>query len=384
MKIKPLRDWIMPKSMLAGIVSGFTLLCVLGKMVSEKPQFDNFVRFSHFTSFETQYYPTAKQVEATARANLDPKKIAVVIGGSSVLNGWGQRGTHVWSQKLQEILGDKYSVVNLAMAQTAPHEIGMVVAESLLKDYPEMIFIGDLPFATIVEMPVDGCQHSYFFWDAYFRGMIPAWETRDKAREALYAERQIHNTYTDIVLAQKINSLFNTSELWNWISYRYVSTVCEPTYLSAKKSLFIPRSAFPDDPNKAQSWSERMQFLRTDNLRNQMEAVLNCSQRLNITKEMLEPCFSPDMRPRTIIILTPMWKKSWQMLSATETKVLKDRQLLTQSVFNKLGITCNIYQDEFPEVVFIDTMHFDEDGGDIFAQLMAADIKKKAKELGYE
>lgn len=383
--LKPLHDWISPKALGAGILTSFIALCVIGQSISLGPQFENFVRFHNLISFETQYFPTALQVRETAKANLRQDRIAVVVGGGSIFNGWGQRGINVWTNRLQQLLGDKYRVVNLAMTCTAPNEIGMLTAETLLKDYPRLIYVGDCSLSSTVEFSVDGSQHQYFFWDNYSRNLIPDWAPRTRAIESLQATRGNLEPFTDMVIGQKLNSIFNFNEFWNAIGYRYFFTVYETRYLD-KNPFYQARKFFIDEPST--DWLlRRKDFAKGHGqarCRSEIMSEITISENLSTSPERVDACFPGPMRKRSIIVITPLWQESWKTLSKDEAARLHKQRARLKEAIEKTGITTRMYQDEFPSEVFVDTVHLDEDGGYMMAQLVADEVFKKAKELGYE
>src|SRR5262249_11133575 len=127
--------------LLAGVVFAFLGCCVAGRLLSQRNPFKWFTRFHHYIHLETYVYPTASQLRALARGRLDPNKIAVIVGGNSILHGVGQRVEHVWTHRLQKLLGNDYCVLNLGVFSAEPAEFGAVVAEALAAEYPRMILI---------------------------------------------------------------------------------------------------------------------------------------------------------------------------------------------------------------------------------------------------
>src|SRR5437867_942014 len=92
---------IVPWPLLLGVLAGFGACCVMARLLADRNQFGHFERFHVLLSPETNYYPTASQVRALARSRLQRDKIAVVVGGDSVLQGTGQNITGLWTRKLQ-------------------------------------------------------------------------------------------------------------------------------------------------------------------------------------------------------------------------------------------------------------------------------------------
>ena len=60
----------------------------------------------------------------------------MIVGGNSILHGYGQNADQIWTRHLQELLGDRYCVLNLAMRGGFPAEFAGPIAEALSSRYP--------------------------------------------------------------------------------------------------------------------------------------------------------------------------------------------------------------------------------------------------------
>jgi hypothetical protein len=132
---------VAPWALLLGALLSFLGCCAAGAWYSRQPVYENFQRFHQLITPESLHYPTASQVLALARAQLPPDRVAVVVGGNSVLNGCGQRPERLWSRALQAALGDDYRVLNLAVRGAYPPELGGAIAEALGREHPRVLFI---------------------------------------------------------------------------------------------------------------------------------------------------------------------------------------------------------------------------------------------------
>src|SRR5262245_25311365 len=148
-----LRRLLAPLPFFAGLVLALALCCVAGRKAPGVYGFRDFRRFHSAINPEHQYYPTALQVRALARRELPRDKIAVVIGGSSVMEGIGQPVEQLWTRTLQQKLGDEFRVLNLAMPGGAPNEHGQLAAEMLCRDHPRVISVCDCRLHTYAASP---------------------------------------------------------------------------------------------------------------------------------------------------------------------------------------------------------------------------------------
>src|SRR5262249_2142638 len=130
-------------------------------------------------SAEGLYYPTVCQVRQLAKSRLDPGKVVVIVAGSSVMHGTGQRADQLWSKRLQELLGEQYQVINLAMRKGTTAEFGGVAAEFRARDFKKIILISDVLPGQMHPDP-SGFHYNYFFWDAHSRGLLVKDWVRDR------------------------------------------------------------------------------------------------------------------------------------------------------------------------------------------------------------
>src|SRR5262249_10523444 len=147
-----------------------------GQVASRINIYEPFERFHQLIAPESQFFPTARQLHSLAEARLDPARIGVIIGGSSILHGVGQRAGHVWTHRLQELLGDRFQVLNLAMRCGRTLEFGGVTAEALAVDHPRLIYVADYHGPS----ELDGVIYKYIFWDALSNGLIHLTEARQQ------------------------------------------------------------------------------------------------------------------------------------------------------------------------------------------------------------
>src|SRR5438105_802334 len=91
-----------PYAFLLGVGLSFLGSCVGGFVAGGINYNESFQRFHELIGPENYCYPTASQVRAIAKSRLKDEKIAVVIGGNSILYGTGQNVDRVWTKELQK------------------------------------------------------------------------------------------------------------------------------------------------------------------------------------------------------------------------------------------------------------------------------------------
>jgi hypothetical protein len=221
-----------PLPVLLGVVVGFISCCLAGRVAARQQPFENFVRFHPGISPAVHFYPTFSQVLNLARAHVKPGKVLVVVGGNSIFHGDGQRASHIWTRYLQELLGENYVVLNLALRGADPFEFGGLVAEKLAAEGVPVVFATIALDGNIDECAVgewEGRLNQYFFWDAWGKGLLPP----DEKRDQWLGDDASWKTYfgtnrRELRYRAMVDGVAYAGDLWNAVAYRYLSTVYTP------------------------------------------------------------------------------------------------------------------------------------------------------------
>ncbi|MCS7046159.1 MAG: hypothetical protein NZO58_07370 [Gemmataceae bacterium] len=223
------RPWLRPGAFCAGVAGSFILCCVVGQRAPEWFPFRDFVRFHDFIEPESQYLPTALQLRALVRQHVPRDKIAVVIGGDSILQGIGQPVEQLWSRRLQELLGSDYRVLNLAIRGGAPNEYGQVAAEMLYHEGRRVLYLCDAWIHTYAAAP-DGTRpaYRYIFHDARARGLLLDHPERDAALTALEPRRRAEEAFAERAFRSRANAWLAFDDLWHVVGYEAGMTVWTP------------------------------------------------------------------------------------------------------------------------------------------------------------
>ena len=187
-----------PAGFFSGLALSFLACCAAGFIVRDRNCYERFERFHRFINIETQFYPTACQLRALGRSRLDTEKIAVVVGGNSILYGTGQREEALWTKRLQELLGERYQVINLASPAALPGEFGGLAAEILARDYPRLILLADQQPSASAGDP-DGRLYRYLFWDAHYKGLLQPDSLREERLLQLGDSRTAREEFAELI-----------------------------------------------------------------------------------------------------------------------------------------------------------------------------------------
>jgi hypothetical protein len=390
---------VAPWALFLGAAAGFAACCAAGWAVSRQNPFENFERFHVFLTPYTHFYPTANQVRELARARLDPHKIAVVIGGDSVLQGLSQSPARVWTKKLQALLGDRYQVLNFGFYGAHTGEFAAVAAEVLARDCPKLILVVNQPLGNAQSDP-DGYAFKYFFWDAYFKGLLLPHPERDARLAELDAETEPEQILPvcglepvrklrpkgcrlgELRAEMRLDSALRFTDLWNTVGYEHFFTVW--TYLTAD-SFALARKYYTDpdkgrEPNRELHFAERVTDLRAivanlDDPRAPFWPELERSARC---------AFPEPVRRRTLILVTWTNPRYFAGLSPRERAGHARVSAWTVARLRKLGFDAVEAGKAFTPADYFDFGHLLAPGGAKLAAAVAPRVRALARRLGYE
>ena len=194
------------------IVVIFCLFMGFGELASNSPLYSNSSRFHQWISADSQHFPSAKHVFAWAEAQASKGKINVLVGGSSVMFGNGQKEQDTISKKLEGYLGPKYTVINLALNGGGSFGQATYIEAWLRSLGYRTILVTD--FLPINEPPYTNYPtYSYFFWDSYYANLI--------VKNPALSEVIDNRSFNEMRYLMWINSKLHFLDLFNYISFNY-------------------------------------------------------------------------------------------------------------------------------------------------------------------
>lgn len=384
-----------PAPFIAGALIGFVLCCYLGYLTTTKNQFGDIQRFGIYVGPQASFYPTVSQLLAVIKSRLKPDQTLVLVGGSSILNGVGQSNEELWTKRLQEHLGPKYCVVNFALRSCNSYEGAYFVAEALQKQGTKIIFVTSALPSTIWH-PMGNPPYAYMYWDAKYHNLLYDYPARENA--ILSREKELPDQewkpeeLTELKLQQALNSQFHFLELWNTVGYRYFFT----SFRSVTDHMsFWPRKKLP---NNAEAY-EAFPMPDEKFAKSYFPSVLARLYIWDANKKtwVKEPEFwkladdtitnnvVPQMRPHTLALLL---YQNGDMRRKYETPLELQRDKLVfntaESSLKKFGIHALQCGENWVDADFRDAMHLGATGGYKLAAQTADEVRKMAKELGYD
>jgi lysophospholipase L1-like esterase len=393
----PLERLLSPWALLLGVVASFLGCCAAGAWYTRHNVYASFDRFHPWIAPETLHYPSAGQVMALARSRLDRDKVAVIVGGNSVLHGVGQRAELLWTKALQARLGDDYRVINLAMRGASPAEFGGVVAEALSGEYRKMVYVTLTGFGG--GGPPDGFAYQYLYWDAWGRGLLREYPGREEGlRYYAMAAQRDPARMEELARQGRVNAYLYFNDLWNALAYTRLSLVWHP---GACTHMFRPRKRYTDPdlgpPPLAHRYPPALEAVESTRLHGWVRngrAMIRGYHLSPGQPDVLDPARSPmcqelsaafpePFRARTLLLIHSDSPHYLKQLTPTEQEAYHDLALRQVRVLEKAGFAALEVSHGYTEEDFVDRGHLSESGGLRLAAEVAPKIREMARRLGY-
>lgn len=231
-----IRFILQPKAFFIGVASGILACSLLGKYVSTKNYIDEFTRLGGgLQTRGVSFQITASAINSLIHKNCSTDKTLVLIGGSSVPYGSGQPVRYLWTKKLQNLLGSKYCVMNLASPAGSLVGYASIAFEMVRNDYPSAILVSD--GSGFPSDPADGMiWYKYFFWDAYYKGLFknPHGNYDSAQIDAIVKDNFVKNEkqnerFTQLRFGMWLDSYLYFNDLWTYLHYTKWMTIYDPS-----------------------------------------------------------------------------------------------------------------------------------------------------------
>jgi len=358
----------------------------------------NYARIYPAISPETNYYPTLDEMISIVRARCRHDQVLVIVGGNSILEGVWQPVEDLWSARLQELLGDRYCVINFAFRGGSPTDGGAVVAEVLRREYPRQILIAN-------EAPFNGVEsfahepYRYIFWQAYFRG----WLMLDRARSWHIAQyllsAQQRSVFMESAASVWFDAALNYRDFWNRVCFEDFCTV--PSILGDYiPKMLAPRRTFKDDEPDAYdpaflsrryvpaAMGAEMSIVRGMTAQFYEQAPDGSWVLLQATRRALSrmygEAFPAALKPRTLILLSQNSPYYRRRLTPQERARDETGYRDSVSLWRGAGFPAMEYGRDFADDDFGDRTHLSKTGGRKLAEILAPEVRSLARRLSYQ
>jgi len=385
-----------PASFLIGLVLGFLALVLAGRFVGHTDWHPNFVRFHPHITSETLYEPTIGELSSIIRANCRPDQILVVVGGNSIFQGVGQPVDRVWTRHLQELLGDRYAVINLAFRGAYATDGAAFAAEAMRKEFPRQIYLANIAPLN-GSAPVGSDTYRFMFFDAYYKGLLTDFRARDDALENFLAHPHIYEGIHAKTRLAKVDAALRFRDFWTWWSANLFFTF--PTERTPDiRTAFKPRNAFPDiEPDFEtipfeERFSDRFAQAEMEIARNYTaiyyEKDAAGAWKLFSDQEAgfhdnVRNAFPDELKPRTLLVVSrnsPYYTRQLpDDIRARDELAIRH----TLAGWREAGHASIDYGLDFADTDYGDRTHLTVSGGRKLAKLVAAEIESMSERLGY-
>lgn len=382
-------DNLSPRLFFTGVLLGFVACCLAGYLCSKTNTFSNFHRFHVSINAHTVYYPSALQMINLIENSSKPDQIIVVIAGDSVLYGHGEKGANLWSDKLQQDLGDRYKIVNLSFEGTFPFEGGYWAAEALAKRGRKVIVITNAEPTEICLAPGYTLRATYF--DFRNRDLLMDYPVRDEVvNELIEVDRGSFNeTLDEQNLCKNIDRVTNSTELWNWIAYNGFFTIWshyQPWFILPKKIFsddFV--STVPPDlgylKKKAEELKRDHSFCATQNADGEWVEVPDGWKYMDKVSPDLIPL---QMRSRSIVLLPKVGPRMTDLLTPYEKQRNDAIYEIGARKWQEQGYNAVVIGKDFGAQDYVDMNHFSPSASQKVADMVATEVHAISKRSGYE
>ena len=192
---------------------GVIMLSVIGNLAARQDIYVDSTRFHQWISADSQHFPTATHVYLWSKNQIGRNQKVVIVGGSSVMIGAGQSEIDAFSNQLQERLGAKFAVINLALNGGGTFGQGSYIADKLREDGYDVTFVSDfLPLNRPPYLNYD--RYQYFFWDSKYNNLV--------SRNSNLSLRPKGQSLSQSEILMWMNSKLHFLDLFNYISVRLI------------------------------------------------------------------------------------------------------------------------------------------------------------------
>ena len=390
------RPFFRPWTLLAGFVIGLGLMAWAGRTVIQRDLHPNDVRFHPMIAPDSQYEPTMGEMRAFVRARCRPDQILVIVGGNSILLGVGQPADRVWTKRLQELLGERYAVVNLAFRGSSPTDGGAFVAESLRDEFPRQIYIANV--AALQAADSIGIEsYRFILFDAYYKGLLLPWAPRDQQLKEYLADPAYKAARFERSLGAQVDAVLHFRDFWNWWSATKFFTFATP-YQPDPNLAYRARAKFKDEETDYDTLPFDQRFspsvIANDTLITRAYSANGYAKNAQGQWQLADAsreqflsfaanAFPDQLKPRTLILISrnsPYYTRQLETdLQIRDETAIKD----TIAGFEKFGYSTMSYGQDFNPEDFGDRTHLTSSGGAKLAAATAPKIQALATKLGY-
>ncbi len=389
--------WFRPGTFLAGFAGALVLLSVAGVWLGRQDRHPDFTRFHPFISPEAQYYPTIAEMGAIVRARCRPNQVLVIVGGNSIFYGVGQPAGKMWTRRLQELLGDRYCVINLAFRGASASDGAAVVAEVLRDEFPRQIYVANVGPMQGID-PTGSDPYRFMFWEAYYKDLLMDYAPRTRSVGQHYQENaRDHRARLEIIGRVWLDRWLHFRDVWNYVTMEWICTI-PSAYQPALPQVHWPRKRFADtepdfaDIPRASRFRRDLVDTELRIIRGSTEAFYQRSgdgrwqlaewKRKDVDT-FIRMAMPEALRRRTLIVVSQNSPYYVDKLAPGERERDDQGYRDTLEIWRGAGYHAATYPNDFNAADYGDRTHLTVAGGRKLAAMVADNIRAMAVECGY-
>jgi hypothetical protein len=369
----------------AGILLGFGACVFVGHELSGTTRLDNYVRMFVPIQPQMQYYPSPFQLLNTVSKLYVPGTTLVIVGGSSIFRGTGQNVSDLWSNRLQADLGSGFTVINLSIDQQSMESFAAVAFRILRQRYERVIYVGlaDERGAG----PIDGLPvYKYFFWDAYYSGLLGLSGRDLLTARALRASELNTRQGDELQIGSWLESKLRFRVLWNEVGYRFYFPIWTA---NAARDPFLARDQYIDviDPNlteiqrRTREDQERHYVMKgrlADMARSYMDRdnpSLLQEPTATAIRKSYDEAFPQEMRSQVLAVFLQPNPEYSDLLPNRENTSLRALTVRASEILRGLGYRSIVVGKRLVPDDYIDQGHLMASGGHKLADEVAEEVR---------
>jgi hypothetical protein len=366
---------------LVGLALSMTSLSIAGADLVPSALLRNFVRFHARIGIEYNFFPTAHDIRAILETDTKPS-VTVIVGGTSVFQGTSQSEPQIWTEHLQQNLGSKFRVINLAQRAGRPNDFGNLAAEMLLKQGTPVIYVCD-SMTSQFTIPIEASFYQKTVFDAWQRGDLLEWPARDrKMSNAMWSSQAKFRLTAWGALADRV---LNFNGFWSYVAYQYGGSIWNK-YLTLSS---IEPLRLAADPELPPQWYVNRGYptgaANEQELKNSRAQIFPPGEaNWRIVRDGIDEQFPAPLRANTLTVVDLNSPHYLDQMTADERGRYVEQAEKMAALIKTMGFhDAFIAAKDFTEADYSDRVHLSVDGGRKLADLVAPEVARMAAELGY-
>jgi hypothetical protein len=369
---------------LFGLVGTLASLSILGSVLAPPDLAAHFVRFHVGIGIDNDFFATAHDIQAILDAAEKEKPAAavtVIVGGTSVFQGTSQSEPRIWTERLQQDLGARFRVINLAQRAGRPNDFGNLAAEMLLKQHKPVIYLCDSMNSQFT-IPIEASFYLKSVYDAWGRGYLLDWPARDrKMVSGLWSRSPEMRSHA---WGARLDRWLNFDGLWSYVAFENGGSVWNK--YRALDSITPLRQI--KDPEPPPHWYVERGYPKGADDARALEIVRAqifppgaapwAQIRNGIDEQMPGP-----LRAKTLVVVDLNSPYYLDRLSVAERTAFIDQADRMAAVIQASGFAkAMVVAKDFTDADYADRVHLSVEGGEKLADRLTPEISKLAAELG--